>query len=165
MYENGSIQRSNIGTYGLLLESAKKTHLWSSYTISLTNNTVGRWMYENGSIQRSNIRKYKLVLKSAKKLICDLHTQYLLPIILLCVECTKMVAFNALTSGNMNLWLNRLKKLIYDLQIQYSLPIILFGVECTEMVEFNALTSEHINSYWNQLKNSFAIFIHNIPYQ
>ena len=54
-------------------------------------------MYENGSIQHSNFRTYELVLKSAKKLICDLHAQYPLPIILLGVECTKMVAFNALT--------------------------------------------------------------------
>ena len=165
MYENGRNQRSNIRTYGLVRKSAKKIHLWSSCTLSLINNTVGRWMYEYGSIQRSNIRKYKLVLKSAKKLICDLHTQYPLPIILLCVECTKMVAFNALTSGNMNLWLNRLKKLIYDFQIQYSLPIILFGVECTEMVEFNALTSGHMDSCLNQQNNSFVIFMNNIPYQ
>ena len=54
-------------------------------------------MYENGSIQHSYIRTYELVLKSAKKLICDLHAQYPLQIILLVVECTKMVAFNALT--------------------------------------------------------------------
>ena len=54
-------------------------------------------MYENGSIQRSNMRTYELVLKSSKKHSCDLHTQYSLPIILLGVECTKIVAFNALT--------------------------------------------------------------------
>ena len=54
-------------------------------------------MYEKGSIQRSNISTYQLVLKSAKKHTCDLHTQYSLPIILLGVECTKIVAFNALT--------------------------------------------------------------------
>ena len=54
-------------------------------------------MYENGSIQHSNFRTYELVLKSAKKLIFDLHAQYPLPIILLRVDCTKMVAFNALT--------------------------------------------------------------------
>ena len=54
-------------------------------------------MYEKGSIQRSTIRTYELVLKSAKKLIFDLHAQYPLPIILLRVDCTKMVAFNALT--------------------------------------------------------------------
>ena len=59
MYENGSIQRSNIRKYKLVLKSAKKTHLRSSYTISLTNNRKG-------------------------------------------VECTKMVAFNALTSGYIN---------------------------------------------------------------
>ena len=53
-------------------------------------------MYENGSIQHSNIRTNELVLKSAKKLICDLHAQYPLPIILLGVEYTKMVVFNAL---------------------------------------------------------------------
>ena len=53
-------------------------------------------MYENGSIQHSNFRTYDLVLKSAKKLIFDLHTQYPLPLILLGVECTKKVAFNAL---------------------------------------------------------------------
>ena len=44
-----------------------KTHLWSSYTISSTNNTVGRRMYENDRIQRSNIRTYEVVLKSALK--------------------------------------------------------------------------------------------------
>ena len=54
-------------------------------------------MYENGSIQHSNFRTYELVLKSAKKLICDLHAQYPIPIILLGVKCTTMVAFNALT--------------------------------------------------------------------
>ena len=59
-------------------------------------------MYENGSIQRSNIRIYEVVLKTAKELICDLHTQYPLPILLLGVECTKMVAFNALSSGHIN---------------------------------------------------------------
>ena len=53
-------------------------------------------MYENGSVQHSNIRKFEPVLKSGKKLICDLHTQYPLPLILLGVECTKKVAFNAL---------------------------------------------------------------------
>ena len=52
-------------------------------------------MYENGSIQRSNMRTYELVLKSSKQLIFDLHAQYPLPIILLGLECTKMVAFNA----------------------------------------------------------------------
>ena len=60
-------------------------------------------MYENGSIQRSNFRTYELVLKSAKTLISILHTQYPLPIMLLCIECKKMVAFNALTSRHMNL--------------------------------------------------------------
>ena len=59
-------------------------------------------MYENGSIQHSNFWTYVLVLKSAKKLICDLHAQYPLPIILLGVEYTKMVLFNTLTSGHMN---------------------------------------------------------------
>ena len=59
-------------------------------------------MYENGSIQRLNIRTYELVLKSSKKLIFDLHAQYPLPIILLGVECTKMVVFNALTSVHIN---------------------------------------------------------------
>ena len=59
-------------------------------------------MYENGSIQHSNFRTYELVLKTAKKLIFDLHAQYPLSIILLGVECTKMVAFNTLTSGYMN---------------------------------------------------------------
>ena len=54
-------------------------------------------MYENGSIQHSNFRTYELVLKTAKKLICDLHAHYPFPILLLGVECTKMVAFNALT--------------------------------------------------------------------
>ena len=58
-------------------------------------------MYENGSIQHSTIRTYELVLKSAKKLICYLHAQYPLPIILLGVECTKMVVFKTLTSGHM----------------------------------------------------------------
>ena len=59
-------------------------------------------MYENGSLQRSNMRTYELVLKSSKKLIFDLHARYPLPIILLGVECTKMVAFNALTSVHIN---------------------------------------------------------------
>ena len=59
-------------------------------------------MYENGSIQHSNFRTYEIVLKSAKKLICDLHAQYPLPLILLGVVCTKMVVFNTLTSGHMN---------------------------------------------------------------
>ena len=59
-------------------------------------------MYEKGSIQRSNIRRHKLVFISAKKLIGDFHIQYPLPILLLGVECTKMVAFNALTSGHIN---------------------------------------------------------------
>ena len=59
-------------------------------------------MYENGSIQHSNFRTNELVLKSAKKLICDLHAQYPLPIILLGVACTKVVVFNTLTSGDMN---------------------------------------------------------------
>ena len=59
-------------------------------------------MNENGSIHRSKNRTYQLVLKSAKKLICDLHTQYSLPIIDLDVEWTEMIAFNALTSVHMN---------------------------------------------------------------
>ena len=59
-------------------------------------------MYENVSIQHSNFSSYELVLKSAKNLICDLHAQYPLPIILLGVECTRMVVFNTLTSGQMN---------------------------------------------------------------
>ena len=59
-------------------------------------------MYENGSIQHSNFRIYELVLKSANKLICYLHAQYPLPIILLGVECAKMVVFKTLTSGHMN---------------------------------------------------------------
>ena len=108
MYENGSIQRSNIRTYGFVLKSAKRTHLWSSCIISLTNAIVGRWTYKSGSSQRSNIRTHELVLKSAKKLIFQLHAQGLLPIILLGVECTRMVAFNALTSGPMNSCLNQI---------------------------------------------------------
>ena len=52
-------------------------------------------MYENGSIQRSKIRTYELVLKSAKTYL-ELQTQYPLLLILLGVECMKMVAFNAL---------------------------------------------------------------------
>ena len=43
-------------------------------------------MYENSSIQRSNIRTYELVIKSSKTLICDLHAQYPLPIILLALN-------------------------------------------------------------------------------
>ena len=86
----------------------------SSYTISLTNNTVGRWMYENGSIQRSNIRTYGLVLKSAKILIGDLHEQYSLPIILFGVECMKMVAFNAPRSGHRMSCLNELKNFLWS---------------------------------------------------
>ena len=108
MFENDSIQRSNIRTYGLVLKSAKKIHLWSSDTIFLTNNTVARWLYENGSSQRSYSRKYELALKSAKILIGDLDEQYSLPIILFCVEYTKMVAFNALRSGHMDMCLNQL---------------------------------------------------------
>ena len=104
-------------------------------------------MYENSSIQRSNIRTYELVIKSFKTLICDLHAQYPLPIILLGVECTKMVAFNALTSGHMSSCLNQLKILICDLHEQHPLSIILLGFECSKMVAFNALTSEQINSY------------------
>ena len=103
-------------------------------------------MYENGRIQHSNFRTYELVLKSAKKLICDLHTQYSLPFILLGVECTKMVAFSALTSGHMNSCLNQVKKLICDLPTQYPLPIILLDVECTKMIAFNALTLGHMDS-------------------
>ena len=80
-------------------------------------------MYKNGSIQRSNIRTYKLVLKSARiNSFSDRNEQYRLQLILLHVECTKMVAFNALKSGHMNLCLS-------------------------------------------QLNNSFAMFMHNIPYQ
>ena len=59
-------------------------------------------MNKNGRIQRSNIITYELVFKSANKLICYLHAQYPLPIILLGVEYTKMVAFNALTSEHIN---------------------------------------------------------------
>ena len=59
-------------------------------------------MYKNGSTEHTNFRTYELVLKSAKKLICYLHAQYRLPIILLVVECTKKVAFNVLTSGHIN---------------------------------------------------------------
>ena len=66
MYESGSIQRSNIRTYELVLKSAKNTHLWSSCTIFPTIITVGRYMYENESIQRSNMRTYEIVFKSAK---------------------------------------------------------------------------------------------------
>ena len=108
MYDNGSIQRSNMRTYELVLKSAKNTHLWSLWTISLTNNIVARWMYDNGSIWRSNIRTYELALKSAKIHICDLHTQYPLPIILLGVKCTRKVAFNALKSGYMDWCQNQL---------------------------------------------------------
>ena len=137
----------------------------SSHIIFLTNNTVWRWMYENGSIQRSNIRTYGLVLKSAKKIHLWSSSHYPWSIKRLGVECTKMVAFNALTSGHMNVWLNRLKKLICDLQTQHSLPIILFGVQCMKMEAFNALTSGHMDSCLNQLNNSFVIFMNNIPYQ
>ena len=108
IYENGSTQHWNIRTYKLALKSDKSTHLWYSWTISLTINTVGRWMYENGSIQCSNIKTYGLLFKSAKKLICDLDAQYPLPIILLGVECSKMVVFNTLTSGPMDSCLNPL---------------------------------------------------------
>ena len=109
MYENGSIQRSNIRTYELVLKSALKTYLWSSWTIFLTNNTIARWLYGNGSIQRSYMRKHELVLKKVKILIGDLDEQYSLPIILLGVENTKMEAFNALTSGHRMSCLNQLK--------------------------------------------------------
>ena len=59
-------------------------------------------MNKVGSIQRSNIRTYELVFKSAKKPICYIHGQYPLPIILLGVECTRMIAFNALILGHMD---------------------------------------------------------------
>ena len=104
-------------------------------------------MYENGSIQRSNFKTYELVLKSSNKLICDLHAQYPLPIILLGFECSKMVAFSALTSRPMSSYLNQLNTLICDLHVQYPLPIILLVLECSKKVAFSALTSEHINSY------------------
>ena len=123
MYENGSIQRSNIRTYELVLKSSKKSLaiFYKSYIIFLTNNTVARRLYENGSIQRSYTRRYELVLKSAKMLIGDLHEQYSLPIILLGVECTKMVAFNALTSGHIDSCLNQLNNsfLIFIHNIPY----------------------------------------------
>ena len=137
----------------------------SSYTIFFTNDTVWRRMFENDSIQRSNIRTYGLVLKSAKKIHLWSLSHYPWSIILLGVECTKIVAFNALTSGHMNLWLNRLKKLICDLQTQYSLPIILLRVDCTKMVAVNALTAGNMNSRLNQLKYSLVILMNNIPYQ
>ena len=139
--------------------------MWSSYTIFFTNDTVWRRMFENDSIQRSNIRTYGLVLKSAKKIHLWSSSHYPWSIILLGVECTKIVAFNALTSGHMNLWLNRLKKLICDLQTQYSLPIILLRVDCTKMVAVNALTAGNMNSRLNQLKYSLVILMNNIPYQ
>ena len=59
-------------------------------------------MYENSSIQRSNMRTYALMLEAAKLFICNFTTQYPLPIIVLGVECMKMVAFNALTLGHMD---------------------------------------------------------------
>ena len=124
----------------------------SSYTIFFTNNTVWRWMYENGSIQRSNIRTYGLVLKSAKKIHLWSSSHYPWSIILLGVECSKMVAFNALTSGYMTSCLNQLKKLICHLHTQYFLPIILFGVECREMVELALKT---------YLWSSWTIFLTN----
>ena len=137
----------------------------SSYTISLTNNTVGRWMYGNGRIQRSNIRIYDLVFKSDKKIHLSSSYRYFLPIILFGVECREMVEFNALTLGHMDSFVNQLKKFICDLHAHYPWSIILLGVECTKVVAFNALTSGHMNSYLNQLNNTFAIFIYNIPYQ
>ena len=103
-------------------------------------------MNKVGSIKQSNIRKFELVFKSAKKLICYHHGQYPLPILLLGVECTKMVAFNALTSGHMHSCVNQVIKLICDLPTQYSLPIIPLDVECTKMIAFNALTLGHMNS-------------------
>ena len=165
MCEIGSIQRSNIRRYKLVLKSAKRTHLWSSCKISLTNNTVGRWMYENGSIQHSDIRTYGLVLKSAKKTHLWSSCTISPTKILLGVECAKLVAFNALTSGDINSYLNQLKELICDLHAKYPLPIILLGVECTKIVAFNTLTSGHMDSCVNQLNHLFAIFIHNIPHQ
>ena len=130
-----------------------------------------------------------LCLNQLNKLICDLHElyplqiillgvflqllwriwayqPYFMPIILLGVECTKiMVAFNALTSGDINSCLNQLKELICDLHELYPLPLILLSVECTKMVAFNALTSGPMDSCLYQLNNSFAIFTHNLHYQ
>ena len=64
MYKNGSIQRSNIRTYKLVLISAKKKLICDPYKQYLFGIIiVARWMYENGSIQRSYIRTYELVFK------------------------------------------------------------------------------------------------------
>ena len=165
MYENGSIQRSNIRTYGLVLKSAKKPHLWSFCTISLTNNTVGRWMFESGSIQHSNISTYWLVLKSAKKF----HLWFSRTIFLTnnTVE-PRMNKNSCIQRSNIRTYgivLESAKSLICNLHTQYSLPIIVLGIECMKMVALNALTSGHMNSCVNQLNNCFAIFIRNILYQ
>ena len=61
------------------------------------------------------MRTYELVFKSPKQLICHLHTQYFLQIILFGVECREMVEFNALTLGHMDSFVNQLKKFICDL--------------------------------------------------
>ena len=55
------------------------------------------------------MRKHEVVLKKAKILFGDIDEQYPLPIILLGFECSKMVAFNALTSEHLNSYLNQLK--------------------------------------------------------
>ena len=60
-----------------------------------------------------------LCLNQLKKLICHLHTQYFLPIILFGVECREMVEFNALKLGHMDSFVNQLKKFICDLHAHY----------------------------------------------
>ena len=96
-------------------------------------------MYENGSIQHSNIRTNELVLKSAKKLICDLHAQYPLPIILLGVNSCL---------NQLNNTFENVRKYCWG-RIQRS------TIRTYELV---------LKSAKLVLKNTFEIFIHNIPY-
>ena len=109
MYENGSIQRSNIRTYGVVLKSAEKNHLRSSNIIFFTNNTVGVKSMKMVALNTETSGRINLRLSQINQLICDIHELYPLPLILLGVECTKMEAFNALTSRPMDFFLNQLK--------------------------------------------------------
>ena len=122
MYENGSIQRSNIRTYGLVLKSAKKIHLWSSSHYPWSIILLGFECTKMVSFNSPTSVHMNLWRNRLKKLICDLQTQYSSPIILLGVECTKMVAFNALTSRHMNSYLNQLNNtfaiFIYNIPYQ-----------------------------------------------
>ena len=117
---------------------------------TLTNTTVEGWMYNNSNIQRSNIRTYGPVLESAIYLMCNLHTQYSLPITVWGVECTKMVAFNALTSGHINSCLNQLKAYFWT-----SDKIFLSNnsLGCW-MYENGSIQLSNIRTYWLVLESA-----------